>query len=100
VMPSLNEGMALSVVEAMVCGRPVVTTDVGGNAEWITDGVDGFLAGGANTRAVDAALEAAWQRREEWPEIGRRAHLRAMALHDPAPGKTFLELILTHGRRP
>jgi len=100
VMPSLNEGMALSVVEAMVCGRPVVTTDVGGNAEWITDGVDGFLAGGANTRAVDAALEAAWQRRDEWPEIGRRAHLRAMSLHDPKPGHTFLQLILTHGRRP
>jgi glycosyltransferase involved in cell wall biosynthesis len=100
VMPSLNEGMALSVVEAMVCGRVVVTTDVGGNAEWITDGVDGFLAGGANVAAVDAALEAAWQRRDEWPEIGRRAHLRAMALHDPAPGSTFLQLILSHGRRP
>jgi len=100
VMPSLNEGMALSVVEAMVCGRPVVTTDVGGNAEWITDGVDGFLAGGANILSVDAALEAAWQRRDEWPEIGRRAHLRAMALHDPKPGHTFLQLILSHGRRP
>jgi L-malate glycosyltransferase len=99
VMPSLNEGMALSVVEAMVCGRPVVTTDVGGNAEWITDGVDGFLAGGANVHAMDAALEAAWQRRDEWDEIGRRAHMRAMELHDPKPGSTFLQLILTHGRR-
>ena len=100
VMPSLNEGMALSVVEAMVCGRVVVTTDVGGNAEWITDGVEGFLAGGANTLAVDAALEAAWQRRDEWAEIGRRAHLRAMELHDPRPGHSFLQLILSHGRRP
>jgi L-malate glycosyltransferase len=100
VMPSLNEGMALSVVEAMICGRPVVTTDVGGNAEWITDGVDGFLAGGANVRAFDEALEAAWQRREEWAEIGRRAHIRAMELHDPEPGVTFLNSILTHGRRP
>ena len=99
VMPSLNEGMALSVVEAMVCGRVVVTTDVGGNAEWITDGVDGFLAGGANVHAMDAALEAAWQRRDEWTEIGQRAHLRAMELHDPKPGGTFLQLILSHGRR-
>ena len=100
VMPSLNEGMALSVVEAMVCGRVVVTTDVGGNAEWITDGVDGFLAGGANTRALDAAMEASWQRRDEWSEIGRLAHLRAMSLHDPRPGHSFLQLILSHGRRP
>jgi glycosyltransferase involved in cell wall biosynthesis len=100
VMPSLNEGMALSVVEAMICGRPVVTTDVGGNAEWITDGVDGFLAGGANVRAFDEAMEAAWQRREEWAEIGCRAHVRAMELHDPEPGVTFLNSILTHGRRP
>lgn len=99
VMPSLNEGMPLSVVEAMVCGRPVVTTDVGGNTEWITDGVEGFIAGGANTRALDAALEAAWQCRGEWTSIGKKAHERALALHDPDAGGTLLRLILEHGRR-
>jgi glycosyltransferase involved in cell wall biosynthesis len=99
VMPSLNEGMPLSVVEAMLCGRPVVTTDVGGNTEWITDGVEGFIADGANTRAVDAALEAAWQRRDEWSAIGLKAHGRALALHDPNAGETLLRLILEHGRR-
>lgn len=100
VMPSLNEGMALSVVEAMICGRPVVTTDVGGNMEWITDGVEGFIAEGANTHGFDNALERAWQRRMEWEEMGKRAHARAMELHDPEPNKTFLNLILEHGHRP
>lgn len=99
VMPSLNEGMALAVVEAMLCGRTVVTTDVGGNLEWITDGVDGFVAGGANVWSFDRALERAWSRKAEWQEIGKRAHQRALQLHDPLPGKTFLDLILTHGRR-
>lgn len=100
VMPSLNEGMALSVVEAMICGRPVVTTDVGGNMEWITEGSEGFIAEGANTHAFDNALERAWQRRMEWEEMGKRAHARAMELHDPEPFKTFLNLILEHGHRP
>jgi glycosyltransferase involved in cell wall biosynthesis len=99
VMPSLNEGMPLSVVEAMLCGRPVVTTDVGGNTEWITDGEEGFIADGANTRSLDAALEAAWQRRDEWSAIGLKAHERALALHDPDAGGTLLRLILEHGRR-
>ena len=37
------EGFSHVVLEAMATGVPVVTTRVGGNAELITDGKDGFL---------------------------------------------------------
>ena len=99
VMPSLNEGMALAVIEAMICGRPVVTTDVGGNSEWITDNVNGFIADGANVNSFDNALERAWSRRTEWEMIGKLAHESASKKHDPESGKTFLKFILNNGDR-
>lgn len=99
VMPSLNEGMALAVIEAMICGRPVVTTDVGGNSEWITDNVNGFIADGANVNSFDNALERAWNRRIEWEIIGKMAHESATKKHDPESGKTFLKFILNNGDR-
>ncbi|MBZ0271047.1 ATP-grasp domain-containing protein [bacterium] len=42
-MPSLYEGLSLTLCETMAEGVPVVATRVGGNPEVVTDGVDGFL---------------------------------------------------------
>jgi glycosyltransferase involved in cell wall biosynthesis len=90
VMPSHMEGMPLAIVEAMLCGRPVVATDVGGATEWIEDGLSGFIAEAATERALDRALERAWEAKDRWVEIGARAHRRAMMLYDPDAGKTLL----------
>jgi glycosyltransferase involved in cell wall biosynthesis len=100
LMPSLCEGIPLAVVEAMLCGRPVVATDTGGHMEWLTEGETGFIAEGANTRSLDSALERAWQQRTQWAEMGRKAHETAMRLHDHDAGGTLLKTILSHGRRP
>jgi glycosyltransferase involved in cell wall biosynthesis len=93
VMPSRMEGMPLAIVEAMLCGRPCVATDVGGATEWIEDGLSGFIAEAATGHALDRALEGAWKARDQWGEMGVRAHERAIALYDPAAGKTLLDRI-------
>jgi glycosyltransferase involved in cell wall biosynthesis len=100
IMPSLCEGIPLAVVEAMLCGRPVVATDTGGHMEWIDEGIEGFIAEGANVHSLDGALERAWESRHRWADMGMNAHKRASAQYDPTPGETFLNLILAHGRRP
>jgi glycosyltransferase involved in cell wall biosynthesis len=95
LMPSLMEGMPLAVVEAMICGRPVVVTDVGGHKEWVDDGRQGFIADAADISSFGDALERAWSEKNNWQQIGISAHKKAMELYDPEPGKTLLQLITT-----
>ena len=40
---SYNEGMPLSIIEAMASKKTVVATNVGGVGDLITDGYNGFL---------------------------------------------------------
>ncbi|MEV0275742.1 glycosyltransferase family 4 protein [Streptomyces sp. NPDC050610] len=73
VLCSRAEGLPTVIIEAMLCGRPVIVSDVAGNAELLTDDDTGFVAAGPVAACLDEALERAWQRRSEWPAIGRRA---------------------------
>jgi len=43
IYASLSEGLPNSVLEAMSCGLPVVTSDCGGVREAVTDGVEGHV---------------------------------------------------------
>jgi Glycosyltransferase len=78
VLPSRFEGLPLTIVEAMLCGRPVITTDVAGNTELVSDNVNGFVAGAATVPLLDDALERAWSRRAAWRDIGLRARTAAL----------------------
>ncbi len=85
-MCSRYEGLPLSVVEAMLCGRVCIVTDVSGNKELITDGINGFVARAANVPCLDEALERAWQKREEWKQMGilAKESVRAMVPENPS----------------
>ena len=43
VLPSHEEGMSLSLLEAMAAGRPVVASDIPGNRAIVSSGVEGLL---------------------------------------------------------
>jgi glycosyltransferase involved in cell wall biosynthesis len=43
VLSTFFEGLPISILEAMRAGLPVITTDVGGSAEAVTDGENGYL---------------------------------------------------------
>lgn len=68
VLPSLNEGIPMAVLEAMAVGTPVVASAVGGLPEVVRDRVTGLLVPPADERALaDACLELARDR-----ELARR----------------------------
>jgi glycosyltransferase involved in cell wall biosynthesis len=50
VLPSKTEGWGLSLMEAMVCGKPVVASKAGGIPELVRDGVDGILVDTGDVR--------------------------------------------------
>ena len=59
VLPSLNEGMPLSILEGFACGKPLVGSRVGGVAELVTDERYGILVPPADAGALATAMGAA-----------------------------------------
>jgi len=43
VSPSFIDSTSVSLLEAMACGLPPVTTDIPGNREWVKDDINGLL---------------------------------------------------------
>jgi glycosyltransferase involved in cell wall biosynthesis len=93
VMPSRYEGLPIVVVEAMLCGRPVIATNVAGHSEVIEDGTGGFLADAPTVGSVAKALERFWERRSEAEQMGKAAATRIRQLVPPDPVDVFSEKI-------
>jgi glycosyltransferase involved in cell wall biosynthesis len=94
LLPSRVEGNALSLIEAMLCGRVPITTNVGRAGELIDDNVSGFIAPAATAELVDEVLERAWQRRHDWRSIGQHAARAIRRRHSLRPAEDFAERIL------
>jgi glycosyltransferase involved in cell wall biosynthesis len=57
VLPSLREGMPLSLLEAAACGRPLIATDVPGCRAVARDGVNALLVPPNNAEKLADAIE-------------------------------------------
>ncbi|MBS0446970.1 MAG: TIGR03088 family PEP-CTERM/XrtA system glycosyltransferase [Proteobacteria bacterium] len=58
VLPSLNEGISNTLLEAMAAGLPVVASAVGGNVELVEDGCWGRLFPSGDVAALERHLSA------------------------------------------
>ena len=97
VLPSRSEGTPRVLLEAMAMGRPVVATRVGGVADLVRDGVDGWLVPEGDVAALVDALDTVLAA-QPWPALAASAarervvarysldaHVRGMlALHEAA----------------
>jgi len=93
VMPSRYEGLPLAMVEAMLCYRPVLATDVAGHAEIVEDGVTGFLADAPTSRSILRSLNEVWAKRNDLNAMGQAAGLSIRRRVSPNPSLDFAEKI-------
>ncbi len=73
LVPSGNEGFSNSIIEKMAMGLPLVVSDVGGNAEAVVDGYNGFVIPPNNSEKLTEALVYLAEHPDERKEVGRRS---------------------------
>jgi glycosyltransferase involved in cell wall biosynthesis len=83
VSAAIDEGVPMTIPEAMLRGRPVLATCVGGAEDWITPGEDGFLCAAPTLPLVTAALRGAWAERPQWAAWGAAAARAARSRYSP-----------------
>ena len=82
VLPSYREGLPKGLIEAAACALPLVTCDVPGCRDVVTDGIDGLLVPPRDANALAAAIT----RLKDDPGLARRlgdaARAKALARFD------------------
>lgn len=57
LLTSISEGIPLTLIEGMACGLPIVSTNVGGVSEVVTNNENGFLAPPRNPSDIAKAIQ-------------------------------------------
>ena len=79
---SVAEGFALSVIEAMACGLPVIASHATSHAEAVEDGVSGLLVPRDSVDELASAILRLGRSPEERESLGRAARERAVEVFD------------------
>lgn len=80
VLPSVEEGLAMVVGEAMACGCPVIASTNTGASELITDGVEGFIVPIRSPEIIADRLQQLADQPELREQMGRAALERVKQL--------------------
>jgi glycosyltransferase involved in cell wall biosynthesis len=68
--PSQTEGMGLAALEAMACGKPILTSNVHGINDYSIDGVTGYTCGPEDDVGFAKAIETVWSHPDASREMG------------------------------
>jgi glycosyltransferase involved in cell wall biosynthesis len=96
ILPSLHEGFALVVLEALSRGLMVIVSEHTGAADLITEGKDGFIVPIRSARAIREKLELLLTKRNQLEEM-RHAALKSAARYTwPHYQNKLLEAVRKH----
>ncbi|MCO5130286.1 MAG: glycosyltransferase [Xanthobacteraceae bacterium] len=75
-----GEGLPRALLEAAACGRPCVVTNVPGCADFIRDGVEGYVASPDSEDALEEAILRCVREPGRLPALGANARSRLLAM--------------------
>jgi glycosyltransferase involved in cell wall biosynthesis len=70
ILPTVEEGFAVAILEAMACGVPILTTSASGADGVITHGVEGFIVPPSDSKTLAVHLEMLYKSKELRLEMG------------------------------
>ncbi len=82
LLPSLNEGFGMVLIEAMAARKPVIATNVGGILEVVKDGKTGILVPPKDPEAFSSAIIKLYNNPELSRRMGQAGYSRARNLFD------------------
>ncbi|MFA5054957.1 MAG: glycosyltransferase family 4 protein [Dehalococcoidia bacterium] len=93
ILPSMNEGMSNTVLEAMACGLPIITTDTGGTRELIKD--NGIVLSEVSGAAIADAVLRLMTDDKARREMGRKSRELAEGLSWEKVAESYLRMYET-----
>jgi len=76
VFPSVNEGLAQVLLEAMATGLPVVATELSGACDCVSEGKEGFIVPARDVERTAEAIQWCYEHGDETRAMGRAARAR------------------------
>lgn len=77
-LPSIEEGMAMVLLQAKACGLPLICTTNSGGEDIVREGVDGFVIPIRDVDAIKEKILWAYDHRSPCSEMGRGARENAL----------------------
>ncbi|MBI5055386.1 MAG: glycosyltransferase [Nitrospirae bacterium] len=92
LVPGSNEGFSNAVLEKMAMGKPLIVTDMGGNAEAVKDGENGIVIPPLDPGKLTAAITYLYRNPSVRMDMGRKSRERAELLF------SMEKMIMNHER--
>ena len=87
------ETFGLTILEAMAFGIPVIVPPVGGPAEIVTDGIEGYLISSYETNNIAEKIKTLSLDKDEWTRLSRNALMRSKDFNEKVFNKKLIEVL-------
>jgi glycosyltransferase involved in cell wall biosynthesis len=93
VLPTLLEGLAYVLLEALSYGLPIITTKESGCGDFVQDGQNGFIVDAANADVFSGAMAWCLEHRQELRKMGELSQEKARSWTTIDSNRTHLKAI-------
>jgi len=94
ILPTLEDGFGLVVLEAMACGVPVIITEHTGAKDCVRPGIDGFIIPPYSIESIADTLNYCYTHRSELHTMGKHAREQA----EQFPWSRYQDGVVAHLR--